>query len=452
MTLTSEDLIVRARHLVTVDADNRVLSDHALVIKDGKIHDILPAADATERYPEIRSLDRTDHIVMPGLVNTHCHLAMNLLRGIADDLPLMTWLQEHIWPVEGRWVDADFVADGTALAIAESLLGGVTQVNDMYFFPDEAARVAHESGIRATVGLIALDFPTVWASSPAEYISKGLSVHDQCKSYPRVSTAFAPHAPYTVSADPLVQINTLAAELDIPVHMHVHETAGEVEHYESQHQRRPIGALADLGLLSSSLLAVHMTQMSDAEVKQVVSQGVHILHCPESNMKLASGACPTAALLAAGANVCLGTDGAASNNDLDMFGEMRSASMLAKVTTGDAAALSATEVLRMATINGATALGTAHRSGSLEIGKDADCIALACNSVNMAPMYNPISHLVFSADRTNVTDVWVQGQQLVDGRQLTTLDETKIVQRANDWAKRISEATAQADAQADAEN
>ena len=438
MTTTSADLIIHGRYIVTVDTNNRVLNDHALVVSNGKITDILPSADAPARYPDHAELDRTAHILMPGLVNAHCHLAMNLLRGIADDLPLMTWLQEHIWPVEGKWVNAAFVADGTELAIAESLLGGVTQVNDMYFFPDEAARVAHESGIRATIGLIALDFPTVWAADSAEYISKGLGVHDQCKAYPRVSTAFAPHAPYTVSIDPLKQINTLAAELDIPIHMHVHETAGEVTQYESEHKVRPIEALHSTGLLTPSLLAVHMTQMTSAEIQQVADNGVHVLHCPESNMKLASGVCPTASLLNAGVNVCIGTDGAASNNDLDMFGEMRSASMLAKVTTGDAAALAATDVLRMATINGATALGTADHTGSLEPGKDADFIALECDSVAMVPLYNPVSHLVYSADRTNVTDVWVEGQQLVSQRTLLTMDEKLIIRRAHDWAARIS--------------
>lgn len=436
--MTNVELILNAGTLVTVDEQNRVLHRHSLVIDGGRILDLLPTSEALQRYSAAHIDERPDHIVMPGLINTHTHLAMNLFRGLADDLPLMTWLQEHIWPAEGRWVDEQFIRDGTELALAESLLGGVTCVNDMYFYPDVVGTVASLAGIRATVGLIVLDFPTVWASHADDYIAKGLELHDQLRGDPLVTTAFAPHAPYTVSAEPLIRVATLANELDIPVHMHVHETAAEVSDFVSQKGQRPLAALDDLGLLTPSMLAVHMTQLTPEEIERCASAGLHVLHCPESNMKLASGACPVFDLQTAGVNVALGTDGAASNNDLDMFGEMRSAAFLAKHHSGDASAVSAETAIRMATINGAKALGLDRETGSLEIGKSADCIAISTHPVAMSPMYSPVSHLVYCTDRGQVDDVWVAGRQLVEKRSLLTLNADAIVKKSRAWAQRIS--------------
>ncbi|MBX2825416.1 MAG: TRZ/ATZ family hydrolase [Gammaproteobacteria bacterium] len=436
--MTNVELIINAGTLVTVDQQNRVLDDHSLVINNGRILDLLPTSEAANQYSAARVEERPDHIVMPGLINTHTHLAMNLFRGLADDLPLMTWLQEHIWPAEGRWVDEQFVRDGTELALAESLLGGVTCVNDMYFYPDVVGTAASLAGIRATVGLIVLDFPTVWATDADNYITKGLALHDQLRTDSLVNTAFAPHAPYTVSAEPLIRIATLADELEIPVHMHVHETAGEVESFVEQKGQRPLTALDELGLLTPSMLAVHMTQLTGDEIERCAAAGVHILHCPESNMKLASGACPVTELLGAGVNVALGTDGAASNNDLDMFGEMRSAALLAKHHSADASAVPAESAIRMATINGAKALGLDKETGSLEIGKSADCITVNTRSTSMVPLYSPVSHLVYCTDRNQVDDVWVAGRQLVDQRALLTLDAEAIVKKSQSWSRRIS--------------
>lgn len=434
--MKSPDLAINAGVIVTVDAENRVLLDHSLIVNDSKIIDLLPTAQVEHNYQPHRTVNRLQHILMPGLINTHCHLAMNLMRGFADDLPLMTWLQEHIWPAEAKWVDPAFVRLGTELALAESLLGGVTCVNDMYFCPDQAAIAAKQAGIRATLGLIVLDFPSVWAANADEYLSKGLALHDDLKSSSLINTTFAPHAPYTVSREPLQRIATLAAELDIPIHMHIHETAQEVENFTAQFGQRPISALDELGLLSPALLAVHMTQLNDDEIALVAESGSHVLHCPESNLKLASGACPVGPLLNQGVNVALGTDGAASNNDLDMFGEMRIAALLAKHETGDAATLPAVTALRMATINGAKALGIQNVTGSLEAGKEADCIAIHYNDVNMTPMYNAPSHLVYCNDRSNVTDVWVAGRQLVHERELQTIDRAALLANTREWAQK----------------
>lgn len=431
------DLLLHARWLVTVDDDNRVLEDHCLVINAGQIIDILPSADTAGRYQAKHEQHFAEHVLMPGLVNAHTHAAMNLMRGIADDLPLMEWLEQHIWPTEAKWVNSDFVRDGTRLAIAEMLRGGTTCFNDMYFYPDEVARAAIDTGIRASIGLIVIDFPTVWANDADEYISKGLQVHDQVRDNVLITTAFAPHAPYTVSDAPLQRLNMLAEELDIPVHMHVHETAGEVDMAIKNNGQRPIDRLNELGLLSPRLLAVHMTQLNDEDIEKVVSSGTHILHCPESNLKLASGFCPVQRLLDLGVNVCLGTDGAASNNDLDMFGELRTAAMLAKGVSGDPCSVDAFTALRMATINGARALGIDTVTGSLEIGKAADVIAIDMNHIETQPMFEPVSQVVYATGRHQVTDVWVAGRQLLRNGKLTGMDEGVLLRLAKEWGQRI---------------
>lgn len=430
--------LLNARWIIPVEPEGQVLDHHALIIQDGRILDLLPQVEAAAHYVAETCLNFDRHVLMPGLINAHTHASMTLLRGLADDLPLMTWLQEHIWPAEARWVNPEFVQDGTRLAIAEMLRGGVTCFNDMYFFPEAAAAVARESGMRACVGLIAVDFPTAYARHLDEYLDKGLALHEALKPEPLLHTVFAPHATYTVSAPALERIGWLAADLDIPVHIHVHETAAEVAQFTAEHGCRPLQRLEQLGLLSPHLLAVHMTQLESAEIERLAQAGVHIAHCPESNLKLASGFCPVARLDQAGINVALGTDGAASNNDLDLFGEMRLAALLGKSLAGDAATLPATRVLRMATINGARALGLSAETGSLEPGKSADVIAVDLGAPETEPVYHPLSTLVYAAGRHQVTDVWVAGRRLLADRQLTTLDLVETVQRARCWRDRIT--------------
>ncbi|GGZ99219.1 N-ethylammeline chlorohydrolase [Arenicella chitinivorans] len=430
--------IIAARWVIPVQPRQQVLENHALVIENGRITDILPTKDIRSKYPDTPVTEHNTHALIPGFINAHTHAAMSLFRGMADDVPLMDWLNNHIWPAETKWVGQEFVRDGVELAIAEMLLGGTTCFNDMYFFPNIVAHIAQEMGIRAFVGLIVMDFPTSWADSPDAYFDKGLHVHDEVRSLSRIGTTLAPHAPYTVSDAPLEQVRTYADELNIPIQMHVHETRNEVSDAVAQNGARPLARLHALGLLNPRMMAVHMTQLTDDEIALCAEQGISIVHCPESNLKLASGQCRVADLLAAGANVCLGTDSAASNNDLDMLGEMQTAALLAKVTAQNAQALPAWQALEMATINGALALNCQDQVGSLCIGKSADFIAIDLDHISTQPVYDPVSQIVYSASREQITDVWVEGIQRVKHKQLVNIDIEHLLQTARMWGERLS--------------
>ncbi len=438
--MTSNQItLISARWVIPVEPSTRALENHAVVFQNGEILDLLPTENALKKYPNALQIDRPNHAFIPGLINSHTHAAMNLFKGLADDLPLMDWLQNHIWPAEAKWVDAEFMRDGVELAIAEMLLSGTTCFNDMYFYPDIVATTAQEAGIRANVGLIVLDFPSVWASNSDEYFDKGLQVHDEVRSLSLIQTTLAPHAPYTVSDQPLEKVRTYADELQVQVHMHVHETAQEITDSIEQYGQSPLARLHSLGLLNPRMIAVHMTQLSDEDITLCAEQGINIVHCPESNQKLASGQCRVSDLLQAGANVCLGTDSAASNNDLDMLGEMRSAALIAKNASVDAKALPAWQALKMATINGAKALNMQDQIGSLKVGKSADMVAIDLNHVSTQPVYDPISQIVYSASREQVTDVWVQGKHVVNNKKLTTIDLAKVLQNAHSWGDKIQQ-------------
>jgi 5-methylthioadenosine/S-adenosylhomocysteine deaminase len=435
--MQSVDTLLHARWIIPVEPENVVLEHHSIAISDGRILALLPSSEARRRYRAETELELPDHALIPGLINAHTHAAMNLMRGLADDLPLMRWLNDHIWPTEARWVSEEFVHDGTQLAMAEMLRGGVTCFNDMYFYPDVTARCAAQVGMRATVGLIVIDFPSAWAQDADEYLRKGIQLHDRYHSHPLISTAFAPHAPYTVGNAALEKVAMYAEELDVPIHMHVHETADEVNQALASGGQRPLARLDSLGLLSPRLLAVHMTQLNDAEIERCAESGLHVVHCPESNLKLASGFCPVYKLHQAGINVALGTDGAASNNDLDIIGEMRTAALLAKGVAGDASAIPAASALYMATLGGARALGLDRETGSLSVGKQADIAAVYLGDVETQPLYHPLSKLVYSVSRDKVTDVWVAGRHLLKGRELTTLDMDAALARARHWREKI---------------
>jgi len=432
------DTLIHARWIIPVEPESVTYEHHSLVIDSGKIIDLLPTDLAKQKYQGTITENLENHALLPGLINCHTHAAMTLMRGIADDLPLMDWLQNHIWPLEQKWMSEAFVKDGTDLAIAEMILGGTTCFNDMYFFPEIIAAQALQHGIRAKVGLIVIDFPSAWAQNADEYIEKGLALHDQLRLSDLCTTAFAPHAPYTVSDEPLQKIRTLADELEVPIHIHLHETQHEIEQSQAQSGQRPLQRLHELGLVNPSLIAVHMTQLTDEEISLFAESGAHIVHCPESNLKLASGFCPVARCLAAGINVALGTDGAASNNDLDMFGEMRTAALLGKAIAGDASAVPAMKVLRMATINGAKALGLDACCGSLSLGKAADIIAIDLNTLETQPLYCPVSQIVYAASRQQVTDVWVAGKRLLKQRQLTTINMDDLKAKITGWQQRLS--------------
>jgi 5-methylthioadenosine/S-adenosylhomocysteine deaminase len=426
------DLLLHADWVIPVEPDGH-LDQHSLAIDDGRITAILPRAEAERQIEPRESVDLPGHALIPGLINAHTHAAMSLFRGLADDLPLMTWLNEYIWPAETRWVHEEFVADGSRLAIAEMIRGGTTCFNDMYFFPDVTGRVAVQAGMRATVGLILIDFPSAWADDADGYLDKAVHVRDQFRNDPLVSTAFAPHAPYSVSDAPLRRVATLSSELELPVHMHVHETTAEVQGDIDRCGHRPIERLRRLDLVNPALVAVHMTQLEDHEIELFAHSGASVVHCPQSNLKLASGHCPVAKLLDAGINVALGTDGAASNNDLDMLGETQSAALLAKGISGDACAVPAQQALRMATLHGARALGIDDRAGSLTVGKSADIVALDLAQPETQPVYNPVSQLVYAVGREQVRHVWIRGRQVLRDRALTTIDLGQTLQRVAAW-------------------
>ena len=432
------DTFIHARWIIPVVPECVVYENHTLVIADGRIIDLLPTQRAPSKYQPDTVTELPHHALIPGLVNTHTHAAMTLMRGIADDLPLMDWLQNHIWPLEQKWMSESFVRDGTDLAIAEMIRSGTTCFNDMYFFPEIIAHRAIHHGMRASVGLILIDFPTVWAENSEEYIEKGLAVHEELRHEPLISTPFAPHAPYTVSDEPLKRIRVLADELNLPIHMHVHETLHEVRQSVELHGQRSLQRLHQLDLIDPSFMAVHMTQLSEEEIEAFSQSGGHIVHCPESNLKLASGFCPVVKCMDAGINIALGTDGTASNNDLDMLGEMRSAALLAKGVANDASAIPAHTALRMATLNGAIALGLGDEIGTLQTGKSADITAIHLDEVETLPIYDPIAQIVYASGRHQVTDVWVAGKQLLKQRRLTTINLTDLKARIDVWQQRLA--------------
>ncbi|MFT5520203.1 MAG: 5-methylthioadenosine/S-adenosylhomocysteine deaminase [Enterobacterales bacterium] len=431
------DSLIHGKWIVPVVPSGKILENHTLVIRGSKIREIIPTNEVVGRYQAHHESDLKEHLIIPGFINSHIHSSMSLFRGIADDLPLKSWLEKHIWPLEKQFVDESFVSDGTRLAICEMIRSGTTCFADMYLYPESAAEVVTESGIRARLGMVISDYETSYASSTDDYFSKGLEFADNYKHHPLIYTQFSPHAPYTVSDDPLTRTLMLSTELGIPIQMHIHETVSEVEDAVKKTGKRPLARLEELGLLTPDLQAVHMTQLLDEEIELLASCGVHVIHCPESNMKLASGICPVEKLLQSGVNVALGTDGAASNNDLDMLGEMKTAALLAKVSAKKATAVSVTKVLEMATINGAKALGLDSQIGSLEIGKQADLIAIDMSDIEQQPLYNPISQLVYTSNRNQVTDLWVAGKHLMKDRQLTTLNLQKILNNAQQWQQTL---------------
>jgi len=389
-----------------------------VAVRDGLIEAVLPANEARARFPSHDVVELRNHVLIPGLVNAHTHAAMTLLRGLADDLPLMRWLEDHIWPAEKRHVSAEFVRDGTLLACAEMLRGGITCFNDMYFFPESALESALAAGMRSAHGVIVIEFPSAYAADPADYLRKGLEMRDRYRDEPLASFCLAPHAPYTVSDETLRKVGTLAAELDLPVHIHLHETQDEIERSIAEHGVRPLERLARLGLLGPNLIAVHAVHLVPGEIALLAKHGCSVAHCPSSNLKLASGFAPVAAMLKSSINVALGTDGAASNNRLDMLQEMRLAALVAKAAARDAQALPAHAALRAATMGGAQALGLAGEIGSIKPGKAADLAALALEGPEVEPCYDPVSHLVYAAGREHVSHVWVAGEARVSEGKL----------------------------------
>lgn len=431
------DLVIDAGWVIPVEPAGAVLEDHSAVVHAGRIVAVQPRNEVAQAFDAVRRVSLPHHVLIPGLVNLHTHAAMTLLRGLADDRPLMTWLTEYIWPAELRHVSPEFVYDGTLLGCAEMLRGGVTCANDMYFFPEAAAQAFLDAGMRASVGLIAIEFPSAYASDADDYLAKGLAARDRLRDHERLSFCMAPHAPYTVSDRALSRIATLAEELDLPVHIHLHETADEVRNGIQSHGVRPIERLAALGLVTERLIGVHAVHLTPTEIALLARQGASIAHCPSSNLKLASGFAPVATLLAHGVNVGLGTDGAASNNRLDLLQEMRTAALIAKAVAGNAAAMPAGEALRCATLGGARALGLDQLIGSIVPGKAADLCAVSLGNPETQPCYDPMSQLVYACGREHVTHVWVGGTPVVEDRALVGLDPRELEKRARLWQTRL---------------
>ncbi|HRF13277.1 MULTISPECIES: TRZ/ATZ family hydrolase [Candidatus Accumulibacter] len=437
MPLPPVDLAIEARWIVPVDPADLVLENHAVVVNHGRIIDLLPQIEVAERFSprERKRLDQ--HVLIPGLVNLHTHAAMSLLRGLADDLPLMQWLQNHVWPAEAQHVSAQFVHDGTLLACAEMLRGGITCFNDMYFFPRAAAEAAIASGMRAAIGLITVDFPSNYAADADDYLAKGLAVRDQLLGEPLLSFCLAPHAPYTVGERSFARVLTLAEQIELPIHLHLHETVQEIDGSLQRFGMRPIERLCRLGLLSPALIAVHAVHLDTHEIELLAQHGCSVAHCPSSNLKLASGIAPITELSAKGVNIGLGTDGAASNNRLDLFQEMRLAALLAKEQGGRADAINAHRVLYMATLGGARALGLDACIGSISRGKAADLCAVRLDDIALVPCYDPVSHLSYAVGREHVSDVWVGGRMRVENGQLIENNETELIKLALLWQNKI---------------
>ena len=429
---TQATQLLLPRWLIPMTPGCPVLEGHALVIEGERIAAVLPRDEALSRYASAQRVELPEHVLIPGLINAHTHSAMSLLRGVADDLALMDWLNNHIWPLERQWVSEDWTYQGSLLSAAEALRGGVTYLNDMYFFPTAMARAAIDSGIRAGVSINVIDFPTGYASGPDDYIAKGLAAYEQFKGEALLDWTSAPHAPYTVSDETFVKLRELSLKHDLQVHCHIHETQDEIEGSLKQYGLRPLARLHKLGLLDERMIAVHMVHLSDEEIALIAQQGVHLVHNPSSNLKLASGVAPLKALEAAGVNTILGTDGAASNNRQDMFSEIRAAALLAKGVTGDPLTVSARTALEMATVRAAKAMGRGADLGTLEAGKLADVVAVSLGALECQPVYHADAQLVYVAGREHVSDTWVGGRQLLKNRTLTSIDVPALLARTED--------------------
>lgn len=434
---TEIDFLIQPRWVIPIDPAGVTLEEHAIAVQGDTIVAVCPRDEADARFAPRERLELPDHVVLPGLVNLHSHAAMSLMRGLSDDLPLMRWLTEAIWPTEQRFVSPEFVYDGTLLAACEMMRGGITCTNDMYFFPDASARAFADAGLRAVVGMTLIDVPTPYAVDAEDALHKGLAAFDAWRNHPLIRFAFAPHAPYTVSDGMFERIVGLAHELTLPVHIHVHETTHEIAESLTRYGVRPLERLAQHGVLDTDLIAVHAVHLTPAEIEQLATHNASIAHCPSSNMKLASGMADVANMLQKGLRVGLGTDGAASNNRLDLFSEMRQAALLAKVSTGDAATLPAHAVLRAATLDGARALHLDHLIGAVRPGLQADLVAVDLSAPECSPCYDPAGHLVYTAGREHVSHVWIAGTPCVQGHQMLRQSNNELLRRSRVWQNRL---------------
>ncbi len=443
-SLIPVDLIIEARWVLPILPSQSLLEHAAVIINKGVIVEVTPIIEARLKYTPLDKISLDEHVLMPGLINSHTHAAMALMRGLADDLPLMPWLKDHIWLAEQQVVSPRFVYDGTLLACAEMLQGGITTFNDMYFFPSAAAEAASKAGMRAQLGLVVLEYASNYATDAEDYISRGLDARDSWRDNALISTSFAPHAPYSVSNQTFESVLTYAEQLGLGIHTHLHETLDEIKQSEAQYNMRPLKRLADLGLLGPNFTAAHCVHLQPDEMAMMAEYGCHIAHCPTSNLKLASGIAKVTALLTHNVNVAIGTDSAASNNRLDMFAEMRLAALLAKGESGDALSVPAFKALEMATINGAKALGLDNKVGSIEVDKLADLTAVRMSDITTQPCFDPVSHLVYACTRDQVSHVWVNGElkyQKIEGQTgvFSGIEPQEIKEIVANWQPKLSQ-------------
>ena len=434
------DLLVSGGTILTIDPGDAVIDDGAVAVRAGRIVAVGPRRKLERRLRPRRRIDARGHLVLPGLINAHTHVAMTLLRGVKDDQELMTWLTKYMFPLEARFVSPEFVRAGALLACWEMIASGTTTFADGYFFEEEVARAADEAGLRALPGQGILDVPTPDAKNGAEGLARAEKFLADWKGHARVTPALCPHSCYTVGPETFRKTRDLAARFGAPVMTHLAESAGEVALVRERFATTPVRHLAGVGVLDSALTVAHCVAVDEEEIGLLAAAKVGVVHCAESNMKLASGVAPVARMLAAGIAVGLGTDGAASNNDLDLIGEMGSVARLHKVHTLDPTAMPARTIVRMATAGSAAALHMEKDIGSLEVGKRADLILVDVASPNALPLYDPFSYLVYSARADAVQTVIVEGQVVMDERRLKTLDTDAIRRKAERFGRRIAAA------------
>ena len=430
-------IIISTSWIFTSDPENQLLSDYSVVIENDKIIDLVPQSKVFNEYEADNTYQLTDHILIPGLINTHTHAAMSLFKGFADDLPLQEWLNNHIWPAEKEFVNSSFVKDGSILGLSEMIKSGITTFNDMYFFPDATAEAVKELGVRSNIGLVVLDFPTNYATDPEDYLLKGFEFRDKWRNEELITTSIAPHAPYSVSDEAFTLINTYSEELNINIHTHLHETQWEIEASIDKYGITPVQRLNNLGIIGPSLTAAHCVYLNDQDMGILAKNKVSIVHNPSSNMKLGSGIADVAKMLKQNLSVSLGTDSSASNNRLDIMEEMRLAALLIKGSTKSPESIPANEAIKMATINGAKALGLGSVIGSIEKNKKADLVAIDLSAIENQPIYNPISTLVYSSSRSDVSYVWIDGKIKLKEKSLVNIDEERIIQLAKKWQRKL---------------
>lgn len=435
--MQNADYIIRGDYVLPMDEEQAVIKDGAVVVKGNKIEEVGSFDDISKKYSCPNIISGKNRAVLPGLINTHTHAAMVYFRGMADDLPLKEWLEKHIWPAESKWLSPEFVSDATELACLEMLKAGITTYSDMYFFEDASGNAAKKIGMRAILGAGIVDFPTISGKNADEYLGKAEKFIEKWKKDELITPCIAPHSIYACGPETLTKVKKIAGKYNVPIHIHVSEAKWEVEEIEKKYAKRPVAHLEALGFLDECMVAAHCVWVNDKEIEALAKHKAGVSHCIESNLKLGSGIAPVPQMLRAGIRVAFGTDGAASNNDLNILSEMSTAAKVHKAVSGDPTVLDAKTALLMATRWGAEVLGLGSITGSLEKGKAADIIIMDLDKPHLTPLYDIYSHIVYSSMASDVETVFVNGKLVVNNRKLCTADEGEIISKAKVWSRKI---------------